>query len=70
MKCEIEIANTYNWRLSALILSQLEMLPRCIPGDLINSHFTPMAFNRALNAVRFLFHRLTSTTIDARFLKY
>lgn len=50
-KCEVEIANTYNWRLSALILSQLEILPRCIPSDLINSHFTPMVFNRALNAV-------------------
>ncbi|XP_046747135.1 serine/threonine-protein phosphatase 4 regulatory subunit 4-like isoform X3 [Diprion similis] len=69
LKCEVEIANTYNWRLSALILNQLEILPRCIPSDLINSHFTPMVFNRALNA-RPLPVRLAAGRLLLIFLRY
>ncbi|XP_048510011.1 serine/threonine-protein phosphatase 4 regulatory subunit 4-like [Athalia rosae] len=69
LKCEVEIANTYNWRLSSMILNQLEILPRCIPGDLINSHFTPMVFNRALNA-RPLPVRLAAGRLLLIFLRY
>ncbi|XP_053596607.1 serine/threonine-protein phosphatase 4 regulatory subunit 4-like isoform X4 [Microplitis demolitor] len=50
MKCENEIFNTNNWRLSKLILQQLEILPKCFPSDYIYTYFVPVALNRALNA--------------------
>lgn len=51
LKCESEIASTNNWRLSSLMHSQLEILPKYFPSDFIYSHFVPMAFFRILNAV-------------------
>ena len=51
LKCESEIAATYNWRLVSLMHSQLEILPKYFPSDFIYSYFVPMAFFRILNAV-------------------
>ncbi|XP_044595510.1 serine/threonine-protein phosphatase 4 regulatory subunit 4-like isoform X5 [Cotesia glomerata] len=50
LKCENEIFNTNNWRLSKLMLEQLEILPKCFPSDYIYTYFVPVTLNRALNA--------------------
>ncbi|XP_024945736.1 serine/threonine-protein phosphatase 4 regulatory subunit 4 isoform X2 [Cephus cinctus] len=50
LKCESEIARTNNWRLSELMFSQLEILPKCFPSDFIYTYFVPVALNRAANA--------------------
>ncbi|KAK0172362.1 hypothetical protein PV328_005690 [Microctonus aethiopoides] len=50
LKCEGEILNTNNWRLSASIFEQFEILPKCFPSDYIYTYFTPLSISRALNA--------------------
>lgn len=50
LKCEGEIFNTNNWRLSSLMFQQLETLPKCFPSDYIYTYFVPLALNRALKA--------------------
>lgn len=56
LKCENEIFNTNNWRLSKLMLEQLEILPKCFPSDYIYTYFVPVILNRALNAVKYIFN--------------
>lgn len=51
LKCESEIAATHNWRLTSLMHSQLEILPKYFPSDFIYSYFVPMTFFRVLHAV-------------------
>lgn len=51
LKCEAEIASTNNWRLSAEMLEQLEVLPKCFPNDYIFTYFEPVVMNRILYAV-------------------
>ena len=52
LKCEAEIAATNNWRLSASMLEQMEILPKCFPSDFIYTYFVPVALTRALKSVR------------------
>ncbi|XP_076674641.1 serine/threonine-protein phosphatase 4 regulatory subunit 4 isoform X2 [Andrena cerasifolii] len=69
LKCESEIASTNNWRLSSLMHSQLEVLPKYFPSDFIYSHFVPMAFFRILNA-RPIPVRLAAGTLFLFLLRY
>lgn len=55
LKCEGEILNTNNWRLSSSIFEQFEILPKCFPSDYIYTYFTPLSISRALNAVRIIY---------------
>ncbi|XP_043276579.1 serine/threonine-protein phosphatase 4 regulatory subunit 4-like isoform X2 [Venturia canescens] len=50
LKCEAEIDTTNNWRLSALMLEQMEVLPKCFPSDIIYTYFVPVVVTRALKA--------------------
>lgn len=51
LKCQIELAKGYNWRLLATFLEQLECLPICMPCDFIHQHFTPIILGNAANGV-------------------
>lgn len=54
LKCEAEIAGTHNWRLTALMHVQLEVLPKYFSSDFIYSYFIPVIFSRILHAVSLL----------------
>ncbi|XP_071050484.1 serine/threonine-protein phosphatase 4 regulatory subunit 4-like isoform X2 [Onthophagus taurus] len=49
LKCQIELSKGYNWRLLVTFLQQMECLPKCIPGDFIHQHFSPMILGTATN---------------------
>ncbi|GJQ83912.1 hypothetical protein Trydic_g19850 [Trypoxylus dichotomus] len=49
LKCQIELAKGYNWRLLATFIEQLECLPLCMPSDFIHQHFTPIILGNAAN---------------------
>lgn len=51
LKCQIELAKGYNWRLLATFIEQLESLPLCMPCDFIHQHFTPIILGNAANGV-------------------
>ncbi|XP_076756066.1 serine/threonine-protein phosphatase 4 regulatory subunit 4 isoform X3 [Xylocopa sonorina] len=69
LKCESEVAATHNWRLTSLMHSQLEILPKYFPSDFIYSYFVPMAFFRMLHA-RPIPVRLSAGTLFLYFLRY
>ncbi|XP_014210936.1 serine/threonine-protein phosphatase 4 regulatory subunit 4-like [Copidosoma floridanum] len=48
IQCEAQISLTNNWRLSALMLGQFEILPRCLSSDFIYAHLVPVVSNRVL----------------------
>ncbi|XP_017788028.1 PREDICTED: serine/threonine-protein phosphatase 4 regulatory subunit 4-like [Habropoda laboriosa] len=69
LKCESEIAGTHNWRLTSLMHSQLEILPKYFPSDFIYTYFVPMAFFRVLHA-RPIPVRLAAGTLYLFLLRY
>ncbi|CAK9812642.1 Serine/threonine-protein phosphatase 4 regulatory subunit 4 [Anthophora quadrimaculata] len=69
LKCESEIAATHNWRLTSLMHSQLEILPKYFPSDFIYTYFVPMAFFRVLHA-RPIPVRLAAGTLYLFLLRY
>ncbi|XP_058804971.1 uncharacterized protein LOC131672055 [Phymastichus coffea] len=48
IKCESEVSSTNNWRLSALMLNQLEILPKCFSSDFIYTYVVPIIRKRVL----------------------
>ncbi|XP_054008631.1 serine/threonine-protein phosphatase 4 regulatory subunit 4-like isoform X1 [Hylaeus anthracinus] len=69
LKCEAEISSTHNWRLTALMHSQLEIIAKYFPSDFIYSYFVPMAFFRILHA-RPIPVRLAAGTLYLFLLRY
>ncbi|XP_076161068.1 serine/threonine-protein phosphatase 4 regulatory subunit 4 isoform X3 [Ptiloglossa arizonensis] len=69
LKCESEISSTHNWRLAALMHSQLEIIAKYFPSDFIYSYFVPMAFFRILHA-RPIPVRLAAGTLYLFLLRY
>ncbi|XP_031778902.1 serine/threonine-protein phosphatase 4 regulatory subunit 4 isoform X2 [Nasonia vitripennis] len=69
MKCESEISSTNNWRLAALMLNQLEVLPKCFPSDFIYTYLVPIVVCRVLNS-RPLPVRLAAGRTLLIFLRY
>ena len=51
LKCENEISLTNNWRLSAMMWAQLEILPKYFSSDVIYKFFVPVVITRILKAV-------------------
>ncbi|CAK9810176.1 Serine/threonine-protein phosphatase 4 regulatory subunit 4 [Anthophora plagiata] len=69
LKCESEIAASHNWRLTSMMHSQLEILPKYFPSDFIYTYFVPMAFFRVLHA-RPIPVRLAAGTLYLFLLRY
>lgn len=63
LKCENEIATTNDWRLSALMWAQLEILPKHFSSDVIYKFFVPVAYNRILNAVNIKLFKLSINSL-------
>ncbi|KAJ8681033.1 hypothetical protein QAD02_016820 [Eretmocerus hayati] len=69
IKCEAEVSRTNNWRLSALMLNQLEVLPKCFPSDFIYTYLVPNVTKKVLYA-RPLPVRLAAGRTLLIFLRY
>ncbi|XP_044272773.1 serine/threonine-protein phosphatase 4 regulatory subunit 4-like isoform X3 [Tribolium madens] len=50
LKCQNELAKSYNWRIKSNFLQQLERLPFCMTSDFIHQHFSPVILNCVLEA--------------------
>ncbi|EEZ99847.2 hypothetical protein TcasGA2_TC002629 [Tribolium castaneum] len=50
LKCQNELAKSYNWRIKSNFLQQLERLPFCMTSDFIHQHFSPVILSCVLEA--------------------
>jgi hypothetical protein len=53
--CEERLSQSNDWRVHALMLEQLSVLPFCLPGDYVYNNFVPALFHRLLHMVSFHF---------------
>lgn len=51
LKCLLHLTKGYNWRLTANLLKQMEILPMIFKSEHINLEFTPQTLNCALRGV-------------------